>query len=123
MSLPRGFQTTLDTIPARIPYLRAEPDLVARWAERIGSDGFRIGICWRGNALLNPQRSIPLASFAPLAAIEGVRLVGLQKEQEPLEVEANGASLRGRKPRRGFRSPVPIRSSTVPRSWPRSISS
>jgi tetratricopeptide (TPR) repeat protein len=89
MSLPRGFQTTLDTIPARIPYLRAETDLVARWAERIGSDGFRIGICWRG-ALLDRHRSIPLSSFAPLAAIEGVRLVSLQKEQDPRELEERG---------------------------------
>jgi tetratricopeptide (TPR) repeat protein len=88
MSLPRGFQTTLDTIPARIPYLHAEPDLVARWAERIGSDGFRIGVCWRGNALLDLQRSIPLACFTPLAAIEGVRLLSLRKEPELHEVEA-----------------------------------
>ncbi len=90
MSLPRGFQTTLDTIPARVPYLHAEPERIARWAQRIGRDGFRIGICWSGNARLNLQRSIPLASFAPLAAIAGVRLIGLRKDQEPLEVEAKG---------------------------------
>ncbi len=90
MSLPRGFQTTLDTIPARIPYLHAEPDRVAKWAERIGADGFRIGVCWSGNARTNLQRSIPLESFAPLAAIAGVRLVGLKKDQGPLVVEAKG---------------------------------
>lgn len=90
MSLPRGFQTTLDTIPARVPYLYAEPDRVAKWGDRIGSDGFRIGICWSGNAHSNLQRSIPLASFAPLAAIPGVRLVGLKKDQGPLEVETKG---------------------------------
>jgi hypothetical protein len=89
MSLPRGFQTTLDTIPARIPYLHPEPELVAHWAERIGNDGFRIGICWRGNAALDREKSIPLASFAPLAAIEGVRLVSLRKEPELHEVVPN----------------------------------
>jgi tetratricopeptide (TPR) repeat protein len=79
MSLPRAFQTTLDTVPARSPYLFAEPDLVARWTERIGGEGFRIGICWRGNVAQNRQRSIPLECFAPLAAIAGVRLISLQK--------------------------------------------
>jgi tetratricopeptide (TPR) repeat protein len=90
MSLPRGFQTMLDTIPAGVPYLHPEPDLVASWAERIGGEGFRIGICWQGNSVLNLQRSIPLESFAPLAAIEGVRLLSLRKEQESLEVDAKG---------------------------------
>jgi tetratricopeptide (TPR) repeat protein len=90
MSLPRGFQTTLDTIPGRVPYLHAEADLVARWAERIGGDGFRIGICWRGNAHSNLQRSIPLQCFAELAGIEGVRLVSLRKEAQPRTVEAKG---------------------------------
>lgn len=88
MSLPRGFQTTLDTIPARIPYLRAEPERVASWADRIGSDGFRIGICWRGNTEVDRHRSIPLPCFGPLAAIAGVRLVSLRREKGPIEVEA-----------------------------------
>jgi tetratricopeptide (TPR) repeat protein len=90
LSLARGFRTSLDTIPAPIPYLRAEPDLVARWAERIGSDGFRIGICRHGAAFANRSETVPAAIFAPLAAIDGVRLFGLGKEPEPCEVEAKG---------------------------------
>ncbi len=93
MSLPRGFQTTLGTIPARIPYLHAEPDLVARWAARIGGEGFRIGLCSHGNPRLNLGRSIPLASFAPLADIDGVRLISLQKGTDPLEVAARDQHL------------------------------
>lgn len=81
LSLPRGFQTTLETIPAPTPYLHAEPDLAARWAKRIGNEGFRIGICWHGNALINLKRSVPLACFAPLAALPGVRLISLMKDQ------------------------------------------
>jgi hypothetical protein len=42
---------------------------------------FKVGIVWQGNP--NPEadlaRSAPLAAFAPLAAIPGVRLISLQK--------------------------------------------
>lgn len=83
MSLPLGFGTSLETIPAPVPYLRPEPELVAKWADRIGSNGFRIGIAWQGNKFINLQRSVPLASFAPLASVEGVRLISLMKDQSP----------------------------------------
>ena len=87
MSLPRGFQTSLETVPVQIPYLRPEPGLVAKWAGRIGTRGFRIGIGWQGNKLINLQRSIALPCFAPLAAIEDVRLISLMKNQAAIEVE------------------------------------
>jgi tetratricopeptide (TPR) repeat protein len=88
MSLPRNFQTTLETIPATIPYLHPEPALVGKWANRIGRHGFRIGVCWQGQKFINLQRSFPLACLAPLAAIEGVRLISLMKDQGPIEVAA-----------------------------------
>jgi tetratricopeptide (TPR) repeat protein len=87
MSLPRGFQTSLETIPARIPYLHSEPALVAKWAGRIGPKGFRVGVGWQGNKLIDLKRSIPLACFAPLAAMEEVRLISLMKDQAAVEVE------------------------------------
>jgi hypothetical protein len=90
MSLPYGFQTSLETVPAPVPYLHPEPSLVSKWAGRIGSEGFRIGICWQGNKFINLQRSIPLPCFAPLAAIDGVRLISLMKDQKSIEVEAAG---------------------------------
>lgn len=81
LGLPRAFGTGLDTIPAEIPYLAAEPERVAPWRERLPRDGFRVGIAWQGNpsAKADRGRSPPLAAFAPLAAIPGVRLVSLQK--------------------------------------------
>ncbi|MGB8277252.1 MAG: tetratricopeptide repeat protein [Methylovirgula sp.] len=90
MSLPHVFGTTLETIPAQLPYLYAEPQRVAQWAARIGAHGFRIGICWRGNPKINLERSVPLASFAPLAAIEGVRLISLMKDADH---EANSSAV------------------------------
>lgn len=81
MSLPLAFGTTLDTVPATVPYLTADPARIARWAERIGTHGFRIGICWRGNPFSGADagRSLYVSEFAPLAAIPGVRLISLQK--------------------------------------------
>lgn len=78
--LPALLGTGLSTIPGRVPYLRPEPDRVAQWCERIGPDGFRIAVCWQGNpdTPVDRGRSVPLAAFAPLAAIPGVRLIALQ---------------------------------------------
>jgi tetratricopeptide (TPR) repeat protein len=80
-SLPRAFGTRVETIPTSQNYLTADPEHVARWRNRLGTHGFKVGLCWQGN--LNPQadprRSIPLEAFAPLAAVPGVRLISLQK--------------------------------------------
>jgi tetratricopeptide (TPR) repeat protein len=44
---------------------------------------FRIGIAWQGNPTFpnDRERSVPLLHFAPLAAVPGVRLYSLQKNQ------------------------------------------
>jgi tetratricopeptide (TPR) repeat protein len=82
LSLPGVFGTELESIPRTDgAYLFAEPDRVARWGNTLGADGFKIAICWQGNpnVAVDKGRSIPLAAFAPLAAIPGVRLISLQK--------------------------------------------
>ncbi|HEX2759305.1 MAG TPA: tetratricopeptide repeat protein, partial [Rhizomicrobium sp.] len=81
LSMPLAFGTRPDNIPAPIPYLSAEPALVEKWRQRIGGDGFKIGICWMGstNTGMGIDRSYPLAELAPIAAIPGVRLISLQK--------------------------------------------
>jgi tetratricopeptide (TPR) repeat protein len=80
-SLPHAFRTRLDNIPASVPYLAPEPERAQKWSARIGAEGFKIGVVWQGNP--NPEvdmsRSAPLAAFAPLAAVSGVRLISLQK--------------------------------------------
>ena len=81
MSLPGGLNTTLENIPADIPYLHAEEPLVALWRERLGGQGFKVGICWQGRPDYKdePGRSIPLSCFQSLARVPGVRLISLQK--------------------------------------------
>ena len=80
-SLPRAFGTRLATIPNDVPYLSPEAWRLPRWSARLGPGGFRIGCVWQGNA--NPEadiaRSFPLAQMAPLAGVEGVRLISMQK--------------------------------------------
>jgi tetratricopeptide (TPR) repeat protein len=83
LSLPLAFGTRPQTIAATLPergsYLDADPARAALWRERIGGHGFRIGIHWQGSALSSRDgRAIPLAAFAPLAAVPGVRLISLQ---------------------------------------------
>lgn len=82
LSLPALFQTTLETIPANVPYLFADPNLVQAWRQKLESRReFKIGIAWQGSPR-NPadqRRSFPLDAFSPLARLEGVRLYSLQK--------------------------------------------
>jgi hypothetical protein len=81
MSLPGLLGTELATIPQSGAYLVPEPERVEHWRRVLGEDGFKIAICWQGNpeAKVDKGRSIPVAAFAPLAAIPGVRLISLQK--------------------------------------------
>jgi hypothetical protein len=82
LSLPGLLGTRLETVPADVPYLEAEPPLVEAWRHRLGSyPGFKVGIVWQGNPkyLQDRARSTCLAQFAPLARVPGVHLFSLQK--------------------------------------------
>src|SRR5262249_960859 len=82
LSLPGLCGTTLATIPARVPYLIPDRCRVAHGRERLaGVSGFKVGICWQGNPAHKDdrRRSVPLAQFAPLAEVSGLRLVCLQR--------------------------------------------
>jgi len=78
-SLALALGVAVDSIPASTPYLKAEPERVARWKARIGDQGFKIGISWQGNRDIMPGRAIPLSAFRGLAGVQGVRLISLQK--------------------------------------------
>jgi len=82
MSLPGIFETSVENIPAEVPYLFANPALIQRWRHVLDDlDGFKIGIGWQGRPSHSKDRyrSIPLVHFAPLARVPGVCLVSLQK--------------------------------------------
>ncbi len=90
LSLPLAFRTTLETIPAAVPYLHADPDRAARWRHRLAAlPGHKVGLVWAGdpnksripNRVINmdQRRSITLAHFSRLAEVVGVSFVSLQK--------------------------------------------
>lgn len=91
-SLPRALKTRVETIPARVPYIEAEPALAAEWAGRLGSHGFKIGIVWQGNPdpKVDMARAAPLGAFAPLAGLPEVRLISLQKGFGTGQIESSG---------------------------------
>lgn len=76
LSLPFAFNTTVETIPAKVPYISAQPDRQERWREQLGNSGFKIGICWQGT---NAERAFPLSSYYGLSKIKGVRLISLHR--------------------------------------------
>jgi len=79
MSVPLALGLTVASVPAPVPYLKAEPERVARWQSRIGENGFKIGISWQGARGGVTSRAIPLRCFEGLSKISGVRLISLQK--------------------------------------------
>jgi tetratricopeptide (TPR) repeat protein len=79
-SLPFACRTTLNSIPADVPYLKPEPELARRWRDKIGSGGMKVGLVWAGNPTHpnDKTRSIMLQQLAPLAA-SGIEFHSLQK--------------------------------------------
>ncbi|HZW29725.1 MAG TPA: tetratricopeptide repeat-containing glycosyltransferase family protein [Isosphaeraceae bacterium] len=105
MSLPTILGTTLETLPARVPYLGVDTLLVHHWRSVLASAlvtagqaflsdserqsglsapplarPFLIGVVWQGSPSHpgDRWRSFPLTQLAPLAELPGVRLVSLQ---------------------------------------------
>ncbi|MBP0591372.1 tetratricopeptide repeat protein [Paraburkholderia sp. LEh10] len=92
LSLPLHFGTTLDTIPAALPYLHAPPDRIERWRARLGArPGLKVGLVWKGFAdnQHDATRSLPgLTPLAPLWSVAGATFFSLQKGQGEAEAMA-----------------------------------
>ena len=88
LSLPLALGTTLETIPATVPYLFADPDQARAWRIRLAAlPGLRVGLVWAGNprpddpavSAVDRRRSVPLSRLAALGTVRGVSFVSLQK--------------------------------------------
>jgi tetratricopeptide (TPR) repeat protein len=90
MSLPYAFRTTLATVPAAAPYLRADPERIRQWQAWLGPrDAPRVGLVWSGNPrhANDRARSISPLLLAPLLTREA-QFVALNKEVRDDEREA-----------------------------------
>src|ERR1043166_3919969 len=82
LSLPLAFATTLQNIPAAMPYLAAAADRVAHWRARIGGEsGLKVGIAWAGSPVHrnDRHRSIPIEKFKPLFELARARFFSDRK--------------------------------------------
>ena len=83
MSLPRIFETTLDTIPAQVPYVRPDPEKARRWSTRLAADGasLKVGLYWATETRnrIASLKSLTLDMLAPLGGVRGVTYYSLQR--------------------------------------------
>jgi tetratricopeptide (TPR) repeat protein len=93
-SLPHIFGTTPDTIPAKVPYLFAEPERAAHWRDRLDASlprGLkRIGLAWTGRPTHpnDRRRSVRLSRLLPLTEAGPAAFVSLQKPMPEADREA-----------------------------------
>jgi len=84
--LPLVFKTTLETIPAPIPYMPLNERKRQGWSARLGplsaKGTFRVGINWAGSPAhaRDAQRSLRFEQLRPLLEIDGISFISLQKE-------------------------------------------
>ena len=111
MSLPGIFNTGLDSIPAKVPYVFPDPSKVDYWRRRLTKDAFKVGVVWAGRPTAHykgartsglehvdlkwagtpankiaDSRSSSLSHFSPLAQVPGIHLYGLQKGESAWQV-------------------------------------
>jgi len=82
-SLPLALKTEPSSVPATIPYLRADDAHIAKWRPLLDAlPGKRVALAWAGHArhANDRNRSIDLKLLEPLFASEGVSFVSIQRD-------------------------------------------
>jgi hypothetical protein len=77
MELPYVFRTTVETIPARVPYLHVE-------AFALDDCKMKVGLVWRGGDW-DPRRDVPFDLLTQLAELQEISFYMLQQEATVLE--------------------------------------
>jgi hypothetical protein len=91
-SLPLAFGTTVETIPARVPYLAVDEARQRQWNVRLGPRAkMRVGIAWAGNPAQrnDHNRSMAFRHLAPLLEMD-FEFHCLQKDLPPGDAGALG---------------------------------
>ncbi|WP_181703866.1 tetratricopeptide repeat protein [Chthonobacter albigriseus] len=83
LGLPHRLGLTLGAVPAKTPYLKADPGLVSAWRDRLRKDERPIvAVAFRGNPASPVDRGRSIADaalLAPLLAVPGIRLISVHK--------------------------------------------
>ena len=94
IGLPRVFGTTLDNIPAAIPYLRADAAKLSQWRGTLDDKtSLRVGVVWSGNPRHKGDRLRSLAAeeLLPELMMPDVKLYSLQKDLRASDAPAVAA--------------------------------
>lgn len=92
LSAPRVIGTTMETIPAPVKYISADPHRIEVWRKRMEEDlsaykdWLKVGICWSGASRplqpiadsVDKRRSTALSQWAPVAEAANTLFVSLQ---------------------------------------------
>ncbi len=94
LSLPLACETTLETIPANVPYVTPADADIASWSAMMPERRPRVGLVWSGERSHDNDlnRSMRLETLAPLLDLPGIAFVSLQHEVR----EEDAAMLRDR---------------------------
>ncbi len=93
LSLPLAFNTLVETIPNRAPYLNSDPNKVAYWNQKLGEKiNLRVGLVWSSGIHsnqpeflnTNKKRDIPLAMLEKLN-LPNIEFYSLQKGKGAVE--------------------------------------
>ena len=82
-SLPLALKTEASSIPATLPYLRADDAHIAKWRAALEAlPGKRVALAWAGHArhANDRNRSIDLKLLEPLFKCEGISFVSIQRD-------------------------------------------
>lgn len=89
ISLPNIFDTSIDTIPANIPYF--DVDQFSRIEIPDTEKKLNVGIVWAGNPIqqVDCWRSMKVEDIEPLFTVEGVQFFSLQVGERANEIKAS----------------------------------
>ncbi|HEY7087346.1 MAG TPA: tetratricopeptide repeat protein [Tepidisphaeraceae bacterium] len=81
LSLPKIFKTTLQTVPAEVPYLFPDPARLEKWKPKTAAPAghVKVGLVWAGNVKPDANRTCPFEMLAALATVPEVAFFSLQK--------------------------------------------
>ena len=80
LSLPHLMGTTLETVPADLPYLAANRSKSRAFVKQLQSEKINVGLVWLGNPERRDDvmRSCPAEALEPILSVDGLQFLSLQ---------------------------------------------